>query len=533
MMGCMKTPPKAFYPALMELPELAPERRAALLSEMSARMVESARRATAAAGTLLPPGPHGHRTMQESATKARQALAEYSGAVVAHQALADGEAPREIALAWYRGEMALRAPPSALASTAGQIPGLGAGHLLAMIFLTGFAIAALSMHVARRRRTRALLAQFRLTAPSAPAQSLDGENAERVATATRVPASVTGNWTGRLRVARVFDEIPGVKTFRLAALAGTELPFMFEPGQFLAIAVPAGARRLLRSYSIASSPCCHGWCDVTVKHVPGGTVSSYLHERVKAGDVLDVSGPYGRFTFTGQEASRLVLVAGGIGITPLMSAIRYLTDQSWSGDIYLIYGATRLDNVVFRSELAHLAQRHPNLHSTFVLSDEPSREWHGPRGHVTAEVLAQAVPDIEHTRIHLCGPPPMMEAVKTALAGLGVPPGNVHTELFLGPDAGPLPRAEDVAGTAALCQFARSGKSASLAGNITVLEAAEAAGVPLQYACRQGYCGVCKVKLLAGTVTMAIEDGLAAGDRAAGLILSCQARAAADITVDA
>lgn len=535
MMGCMGIPTKALYPSLIEMPELPAVRRTELLAEQRKQMVESARRLSRDVDGLLPQDRHDHQTMLDAATQLRRALTEYSAAVANHAALSGGTPPYDIALTWFRREMSLGAAASGPTAPSASAPRLGTSHLLAMLFLVASSTTALVLHIARRRRTVAILAHLRADGPAGPAVSSAAAAATEPSAGTlRAPASVTGNWSGQLRVARTFAEAPGVKTFRLAPVRGAELPFMFEPGQFLTVTVRAGTARVARSYSIASSPCCHGWCDITVKHVPGGVVSGHLHERVDVGALLDVSGPYGRFTFSGDESSQVVFIAGGIGITPLMSAIRYLTDQSWAGEIYLLYGATRLDSVIFRDELDLLAKRHPNLHMTLVLSNEPAAGWPGARGHIDADTIARSVSQVASARIHVCGPPAMMDAVQAELAKLGVPAHAIHTELFLGTSEVEKPTAAEVAAaTGAACHFARSGKAGSLAGGMTILEAAESVGVPIQYACRQGYCGLCKVKLLEGEVSMAVEDGLTPGDKAAGLVLSCQARSSTDITVDA
>ena len=174
---------------------------------------------------------------------------------------------------------------------------------------------------------------------------------------------------------------------------------------------------------------------------------------------------------------------------------------------------------------------------TFVLSDETATDWTGPRGFVTAELLKDTVPDLTARRVHLCGPPPMMDAVKRELIRAGLPDAQLHTELFLTPEvkkpvaAPPSETAPPVA--AASCRFARSGKTVALAADQTVLEAAEAAGIALEYSCRQGFCGVCKTRLLEGEVTMAVDDGLAPADKAAGYILTCTAKAQRNVAVDA
>ncbi len=545
MQGMHGPPVKELYPALMELPDLPLEKREEVRLRAHARMDEGTRLMAQARGDLaLAAQRDDYAAMQFATTAMRGGLAQFESGLAAHRALAEGKAPRNVAMQWFKREMNLL-PPAAAQAPHGFL-GLSLFHYLTMVFVTALAALLTTIFVARQRRAAALAVQLAggsatptalaiVAAPSMPpAASAPPSTAEHGAR-TVAPVSTTGSWSGQLRVARIFQETADVKTFRLAPLAGEELPFAFEPGQFLTVAANVDGKVVKRSYSIASSPCCQGWCEITVKHARGGVVSGHLHERVKVGDVLEAWGPYGRFTFRGHESPQVVMIAGGVGVTPLMSSIRFLTDQSWVGDIHLVYAAARLDGVIFREELDYLVKRHPNLHVTLVLSDEPSASWSGARGFVTPELLARTVPDLGAHRIHLCGPPPMMDAVEQALAQLGVPPGQVHTELFLSPEvkAIPEPAPAAVSVGVATCTFSRSGKTASLPPDKTVLEAAEDVGVTIDYSCRQGFCGVCKVKLLAGQVTMDVEDGLASADKAAGFILACQAKARQDVTVDA
>jgi len=540
--GCGREPSRQLYPALMALPDLPPEQRASIEQQAHARMTEGNRQLTAALAEVSDAIPRQDFAVMQGATARMEvALDQFESGLAAHRALAEGQAPRNIALRWFKREMNLTDP---IASPQPHgIFGLSSFHYFTMALLAAFAALASWMYVARSRRVSALLASLQTTgsSPSAtPAPAIGLAPALRPAPAARVPPSATGNWAGKLRVARIFQETPTVKTFRLAPVDGPgPLPFMFEPGQFLTVAVPVAGKTVRRSYSIASSPGCQGWCEITVKRENGGLVSGYLHERVAESDQLDLSGPYGRFTFRGQEAASVIFIAGGVGVTPLMSAIRYLTDQSWNGRIDLIYACARLDGVIFREELIYLAARHPNLHVTLVLSDEPAGTWAGARGFVTAELLA-GLPDIRSRRIHMCGPPAMMAAVRQELSKLGVVEESIKTELFLGvpkpvtPSGGaPAAPPSVLESAATTCTFARSNKSAPMRAGQTVLETAEDNGVPIEYQCRQGYCGVCKVKLLAGDVTMAVEDALTPADKASGLILACQAKATADITVDA
>lgn len=517
---------KELYPALMELPDLPLEKRADIQDRAHARMIQSMQLMDQSLAELSEGAAReDYGAMQRATAKLRQSLAEFDSGLAAHRALAEGKAPRRVALTWFKREMnLLEAPPA-------QMPhgffGLSSFHYVTMAVTAAFAALLTAMFWSRQRRAAVLAAQLTAAPASQPGAT---------AATARLPASSLGGWSGTLRVARIFQETDDVKTFRLAPVSGEDLPFSFEPGQFLTVSVPLDGKTVRRSYSIASSPCCRGFCDLTVKHAHGGAVSGHLHERVRVGDVLDVSGAFGRFTFRGREAPSVVLIAGGVGITPMMSAVRYLTDQSWSGDIFLIYACARLDAVIFREELEQLARRHLNLHLSLVLSDEPAADWSGARGFVTADLLNKTVPDLLTRRVHLCGPPPMMEAVKRELAQAGLPEAQLHTELFLSPEprkpAEPAPEVGTLA-AAATCRFARSGRTVPLTPEQTVLEAAEAAGLALDYSCRQGFCGVCKTRLLEGAVTMAVEDGLAPADKAAGYILTCQAKAQHDVAVDA
>ena len=357
-------------------------------------------------------------------------------------------------------------------------------------------------------------------------------------------------WTGQLRIARKFDETPSVRTFRLVPIDGTKLPFDYAAGQYLNLSVMIDGKRVNRSYTIASSPTRIGYCELTIKREETGAASRHLHDMLKEGDLLNISAPAGRFTFTGHEADSIVLIGGGVGITPLMSVVRYLTDLCWSGDIFLIYAARTQADIIFRRELSTLEERFPNLHVTVTLSREPDGNWRGARGRITRELLTGNVPEISRRLIHLCGPADMMPPVQEMLGELGVPQSRIKTEVFqsggqLIAESVPGPEAtqpaapfatpvsvENSNGDGAQITFARSGKIAS-AGGSTVLEAAEEAGVNINFECRSGICGTCKTRLLSGRVEMETQDALSAADIANHLILACQAKPLDDITVSA
>ena len=355
-------------------------------------------------------------------------------------------------------------------------------------------------------------------------------------------------WSGKLVVQQIVAETPDVKTFRLGVKEGGPLPFSHRPGQYLSLTLTIDGKRVHRSYTIASSPTERSYCELTIKRDPNGRASRFLHDVLRAGTPLEVTAPAGRFVFTGEEADSVLLIAGGVGVTPLMAIIRYLTDRAYNGQIHLLFSVRRREDVIFADELQRLQLRFPNLRVCLALSGSDERAWAGERGRISAAMIRRFVPSVTELPIYLCGPAPMMTATREILAALGVPGARIHTEAFVstaGRDVGATAvRTEtEVPSTAgsfdgervrvATVTFRRSMTQIELSSEQSILEAAEAAGLALPFECRSGICGQCKTRLLAGRVTMEVDEALSDADRSSGLILACQARPLSDLTVDA
>ena len=352
-------------------------------------------------------------------------------------------------------------------------------------------------------------------------------------------------WTGPLRVARIFQETPDVKTFRFVAPDGGELPFQHQAGQYLNIQLPINGQVVRRSYTIASSPTRHAYCEITVKREAMGTGSRFLHDHVHEGDLLTIGAPAGKFCFDRKE-DHVVLIAGGVGITPMMSIARYLADTCWQGEIYLVVVIRQIEAWIFREELQQLQSRFPNLSLLVTLTGTAPSDWQGERGYLNAELLQRFIPNLATRIFFVCGPDPMMQATRTLLCELGVPETRILTEAFVSP-ASPANAANEALPNAssndpvaaksfsdATVSFSRSQTQVEVDGSITILEAAEDAGVELAYECRSGVCGQCKVRLLSGSVAMDSKDALSRSEEAAGLILACQSRPrSAEISIDA
>jgi ferredoxin-NADP reductase len=575
MMGqMMKQPAKQFYPSLMNMPTLTPEARQYIEREAQQRLATGAQSIGSGETEL-------HHAMaqkdavaiQNAAAGVREGLLQAESGAAALRALSEGQEPRQFALTWFKGQMSL---PVKDWTSGDGLWGLSWYHLTMMAFLVAFLLGAILIHYARLRSIGKLVQRLTpppagSSAPVAPTWSAPLAQAPVVAAATSTPASAPKRpWSGLLRVAAIFEETPNVKTFRFVGTDAGVIPFTFIPGQFLTFSAEIDGKPIRRSYTIASSPTQHHYVEITVKREEQGAESRYLHDHVAIGDRIEVSGPSGVFTFTSAEADSIVLIGGGVGITPLMCIVRYLTDRAFPGDIFFLYAARTPPDFIFREELDYLVKRHRNLHVSATMARAEGTSWTGTVGYISKEFIAHAVPDIARRRVHVCGPPPMMEAVKAQLLELGVARGKIKSEAFgpaLGaapapapaatsapssltgvptpapslPAGGPTPATPAVAAEAAPAipsaqvevQFSKSGKTGPLAPDQSVLEAAEALGVAIDFSCRVGTCGTCVVPLLKGSVTMAVEEGLPPADKARGIILACQAKSAGALVVDA
>ncbi|HET9987057.1 MAG TPA: hybrid-cluster NAD(P)-dependent oxidoreductase, partial [Kofleriaceae bacterium] len=346
-------------------------------------------------------------------------------------------------------------------------------------------------------------------------------------------------WSGTLKIARIFEETHDVKTFRFVNPDGGPLPFEHAAGQYINLKLTIDGKRVNRSYTIASSPTRNAYCEISVKRAANGYGSKHLHDTWKEGQRVQVSAPAGKFFFAGHEADKIVLIAGGIGITPMMSVVRSLTDRGWAGQIYLVFSVRKKQDVVFAHEIMDLQERHANLHVRITLTNDPESEWTGARGQITKELLADFIPEFKHGPVMLCGPDPMMTAMRQLLVTLGIPDAEIHQEAFISTPpvdmTADLQEAEEALpeGVMPSLSFQKSGINAEQPAELSVLEVAEEAGVAIPFECRSGICGQCKTRLVSGKVRMEVQDALTQQDRAKGLILACQARATRDCVIDA
>jgi ferredoxin-NADP reductase len=380
------------------------------------------------------------------------------------------------------------------------------GKTIGFVSLVGLAVVALLIRRPGARATAAV-------GPAAPAKA---------AAAPRPPGAPL-----LLELVQITPQTPDARTLRFA-VRGRRKPDAL-PGQFLTFSFLFDGRKETRCYSICSSPSQSGYVEITPKRMNGGCVSVFLNDRAAVGMTVEATGPFGRFCLDPEADRRIVLLAAGSGITPMMAMLRYLDDLGLDTPATLLYCVRTSKDVIFRRELDDLRTRLRNFHYHVMLS-RPEPDWPGARGHIDRRFVSGAVPEVKGRVFFLCGPPPFMEAARGILTELGVAPGSIRRETFGGAGAVPEPPAPTRGFT---IEFARSGKTCAVGEGQTLLEAAAAHGVEIPSACRQGQCGTCKARLLAGSVRMDAEQGLDSESRARGFVLTCVGHAEGGVKLDA
>ncbi len=335
--------------------------------------------------------------------------------------------------------------------------------------------------------------------------------------------------TGPLLCTRILDVTHDVRSFELSPAQ----PLSFRPGEYLTLTVLVDGVEHQRCYTISSPPTRPDLLTITVKRVPDGPVSNWLHERLRVGDTVRASGPLGRFSMANHPASRYLFLSAGSGITPLMSMTRTLRDRPEPTDLVFVHNARTPDDIIFRSELDALAARADIAIATICEEDSPSERWRGARGRLSLPMLLAIAPDLLDREIFSCGPPPYMAAVRELLALAGVDPARCHEESFdLGADA-PAAGDPDSATVQYTVELLRSRRTISCGSDTPVLDAAQQAGLTLPSSCGEGMCGTCKSTLLHGRVDMAHAGGIRPREIADNKILLCCSRPCEDLVIDA
>ena len=352
-------------------------------------------------------------------------------------------------------------------------------------------------------------------------------------------------WNGvrKFTVEKKVEECADTCSFFLKPHDGKPLP-PFKPGQYLTfqLTIPGQSRPLVRCYSL--SDCARPThYRVTIKRClpppktehPPGLGSSFFCDSVKEGDILDVKAPNGHFFLDLEKERPVVLISGGIGVTPLVSMANALVEAGSTREIWFFFGARSGEDHMFKDYMAELAAKHPNVRMQVCYSrphptDVKGRDYHH-EGRVSVELFKQLLPSNNYDYF-LCGPGPFMESITDDLRAWGVPDAWVHFEAF-GPASVKRAAKPEVKASltqapfaGAQVQFVRSGKSVAWNTSCgSLLELADEQGVKIDAGCRAGNCGSCLVAIKSGEVEYVGEAG-AEVERGSCLTCICKPKGA-------
>ena len=348
-----------------------------------------------------------------------------------------------------------------------------------------------------------------------------------------------GQWLA-LRLARKVRETPLITSVYLEAPDGGPLP-PFRAGQYLTISVPQeeGAPPVLRTYTISSAPSDRQTYRLTVKREAGsetdgppGIGSTYLHDALAEGDMLTCLPPRGGFVL--DDSTRpVVLLSGGVGITPMLAMLAELTEQGGSRPVWFVHACRDSRHRVLSDEIAELARRHGQVRLFSVLEEADEDAAHV--GRIDMAFLKAHLPFDDYS-FYLCGPPGFMASLFGGLTSLNVAEDRIAYEFF-GPATvlksakAPLPeRSEPARGAAVSVEFSASGETVDFSDtSASILDLAREAGLDVVYSCEEGICGTCRCRLLSGEVEY-LSEPIAFLEE--GEILTCISRPKTDISLD-
>jgi ferredoxin-NADP reductase len=354
-------------------------------------------------------------------------------------------------------------------------------------------------------------------------------------------------WEGfrKFVVARKVDEGKNICSFYLEPHDKKPLP-AFRPGQYLTfrLDIPGRPKPVVRCYSLSDSPR-PDYYRVTIKKVPApqdkadcppGLVSSFFHDHVKEGDLLDVQAPRGQFVLDLTRATPVVLIGGGIGLTPMLCMLNAICSREAARETWLFYGVRNRQEHIMADHLRRLAQEREKFHLRVCYSDPAAEDVRGSDYQIDKRVSVDLLKSELRTsnyEFYVCGPPGMMTAIVKDLQAWGVPEQFIFTEAF-GP-ASVKPAAQGIPAGAApsgiQVRFARSEKTLAWAPEVgNLLALAQANGIDIPNGCCAGSCGTCETAIKSGEVQYAKKPGW---HPQAGSCLVCVATPKATIELDA
>ena len=312
-----------------------------------------------------------------------------------------------------------------------------------------------------------------------------------------------------LKIAEIIDRADDCKSYVLVPDEenGTKQLAYFGAGKYLTVFETIEGMPITRAYSISSSPkdALEGKYVLTIKLVEGGLMSQYIFDTWTVGKNVEVSAPSGNFEYQElRDASKVICLAGGSGITPFVSMANAIADGDENFEMILLYGSRNAENILFKDELDALATKSDKIKVVYVLSDENAASDEGfEKGFITAELIKKYAPADEKYSIFLCGPQQMYAFVDKELEKLGLEKKYIRHEMF-GEFHNPATQADypDSVPEKVKIKVKIQDETYEVEGssNDSVLQILEKNSIAAPARCRSGECGFCHSHLISGKV---------------------------------
>lgn len=346
-----------------------------------------------------------------------------------------------------------------------------------------------------------------------------------------------------LPVKKVRQETPDSISIEFDVPEEYQSTFQYYSGQYLTLKVNVGDEEVRRPYSLCSSPVVDGAPKVTSKRVEGGKVSNHLNDNLKAGDVMEVFPPMGKFTadFDPNNQRTFVMLGGGSGITPLYSLLKTALKEEPLSMVFLFYGNRDKESIIFDEELKQIKEQYPERFKLLNVVENPPEDWAGESGRLDKPTILKlldqyAISTEDQVDYYICGPQGMIDQAKQALAERGISDDQVHIEYFSTPmkdieEAMGSASGEETAGEQPQQDFEEAEVTVILDGeeftvNVskheTILDALIEEDHDPPYACQMGICTTCMAYLHEGNVQMYEDEGLSDAEKDEGYVLTCQ-----------
>jgi ring-1,2-phenylacetyl-CoA epoxidase subunit PaaE len=335
-----------------------------------------------------------------------------------------------------------------------------------------------------------------------------------------------------LHVSEVRRETPDSVSLRFDVPAGLRETYTFRPGQYLTLRMMIDGEDLRRSYSICSTPA-EGSLRVGVRKVAGGAFSSFVNDTVTTGQIIEVMPPAGRFVPADGAGRRLLGIAAGSGITPILSIMGSRLTDDPEGSFTLVYGNRTAATVMFAEEIEDLKNRHLGRLSVIHVMSREAQDSALLSGRIDAaklRALGEVVPFASFDEAFLCGPEALIDAARRTLPELGLADDRIRAELFAaapGRASHRIPEASAVTAVEARITATLDGRRIAfdlLPGDASLIDAAARQGLELPFSCKGGMCCTCRCKVTKGAAEMAVNYSLEGWELSAGFVLACQAR---------